>query len=81
MLGEIHSLVKDFPEMEETVSLLSKTDKTFEQLNGRYNQLDEEIRKLELDNAPVSDDSMHTLKHERSALKDKLYQLLLAAKQ
>jgi len=80
MLGEIHSLVNDFPELEDVVMQLTQTDKTFAKLNEKYNALDREIRGLELDDAPIADASMHSLKHERAELKDKLYQLLLSAK-
>lgn len=40
---------------------------------------DEEIRKLELSNSPIDDEAMHQLKHERSELKDSLYQRILNA--
>ena len=80
MLGEIHCLVNDFPEMKEIVVQLTETDKTFAEQNKRYNALDEEIRQLELNDAPIEDESMHSLKHERAQLKDNLYQLLVAAK-
>lgn len=79
MLGEIHCLVNDFPEMEEIVVRLTKTDQAFAKLNDRYNALDEEIRHLELNDAPIADNAMHSLKHERAELKDKLYQSLLSA--
>lgn len=79
MLGEIHCLVNDFPEMEEIVARLIKTDEAFTKLNSRYNALDEEIRGLELKDAPIADDAMHALKHERAELKDKLYQSLVSA--
>ena len=80
MLGENHSLVNDFPEMEGVVAQLISTDRTFAKLNNRYNELDEEIRQLELQDAPIDDSAMHALKHERADLKDKLYQSLVAAK-
>ena len=80
MLGEIHCLINDFPNMEERIIKLTKTDQTFAQLNDRYNALDEEIRQLELKDAPIADTSMHSLKHERAELKDKLYQSLVSVK-
>lgn len=43
-----------------------------------YDQLDEEIRSLELSDSPISDESMHGLKQRRASLKDTLYQILIA---
>lgn len=80
MLGETHSLVADFPEMAELVVQLSEDDQAFAKLNGRYNALDKEIRELELEDSPITDNAMQTLKHERAELKDVLYQSLLKAK-
>ena len=79
MLGEIHSLANDFPEMEDVIAQLIETDQGFAQLNKRYNTLDAEIRKLELKDAPISDEAMHELKHDRAELKDSLYRALVAA--
>lgn len=80
MLGEIHSLINDFPEMKEVVVNLAKTDEKFAKLNDRYNSLDEKIRQLEMQDAPIADDAMHVLKHERAELKDRLYLSLVSAK-
>lgn len=80
MLGETHSLVADFPEMAELVVRLSEDDEAFAKLNGRYNALDNEIRELELEDSPITDNAMQKLKHERAELKDVLYQSLLKAK-
>lgn len=78
MLGEIHCLASNFPELEETIARLAKTDETFARLNDRYNVLDEQIRQLELKDAPIADGAMRSLKHERAELKDKLYQSLIS---
>lgn len=80
MLGEKHSLLNDFPEMGEVVASLIEKDQAFAEMNVRYTALDDKIRKLELRDAPIADDAMHALKHERAELKDRLYQSLLAAK-
>lgn len=80
MLGEKHRLLDDFPEFSELIETLSKDNPSFSNDNQRYNQLDDEIRKLELGGAPIGDDEMHRMKQERSVLKDKLYQLLLQNK-
>ena len=80
MLGEKHSLLNDFPEMGEIVAALIENDQAFAEMNVRYTVLDDKIRKLELRDAPIADDAMHAMKHERAELKDRLYQSLLAAR-
>jgi len=79
MLGENHSLVNEFPEYQEIIARLIESDEVFAQDTKHYNALDEEIRKLELNGAPIDDEAMHQLKHERAALKDTLYQRLAEA--
>lgn len=79
MLGEVHSLENDFPEFKETIAKLVKSNKSFDEENSRYNEVDKEIRTLELRNGPIDDEAMHQLKHDRAALKDNLYKQLVAA--
>ena len=80
MLGEDHSLVHDFPEYKITIKKLINENPNFAQEAQRYHSLDEEIRRLELDNAPIGDDTMHHKKQQRAQLKDAIYQQLLASK-
>ena len=77
MLGEDHSLAKEFPEHADTIAKRIASDARFAEDAKRYHALDKEIRMLELDGAPIDDDSMHQLKNERAVLKDTLYQRLL----
>lgn len=79
MLGEDHSLAHEFPEHLDTISQLVTSDDVFAEDTKQYNQLDAEIRKLELKGSPIDDDDMHQLKHDRAVLKDSLYQRLIAA--
>jgi len=79
MLGEDHSLTNDFPEHTNTINTLNKSNADFADKAKQYNKLDKEIRVLELDGAPISDEQMHQLKHDRSELKDWLYQRLISA--
>jgi hypothetical protein len=76
MLGEDHSLINEFPEHQATIVELSKADPTFAKDAKQYNALDKEIRELELNGAPIDDEAMHQLKHNRAELKDALYQRL-----
>ena len=76
MLGEIHSLLNEFPEMEEAITALVKSDVSFVQDMKHYNALDKEIRVLELRGSPIDDSNMTQLKQNRSELKDALYKRL-----
>lgn len=77
MLGEDHSLINEFPEYKDTIFALIECDKEFSEGVTRYNNLDKEIRELELGDAPIGDEAMHQLKHDRAVLKDTLYQRLV----
>ena len=79
MLGENHSLIHEFPEYKDTIAKLTKSDEVFAKDTKHYNDLDKEIRELELNSAPIDDDAMHQLKHDRSVLKDMLYKRLVDA--
>lgn len=79
MLGENHSLVHEFPEYKDIIARLTKSDEVFAKDTKHYNALDKEIRGLELNDAPIDDEAMHQLKHERAVLKDALYQRLVDA--
>lgn len=76
MLGEDHSLINEFPEYRSTIKHLSQSDAVFAEDAKRYHALDKEIRELELNSSPIDDQAMHQLKHDRSELKDSLYQKL-----
>ncbi|MDO6445436.1 YdcH family protein [Colwellia sp. 1_MG-2023] len=79
MLGENHSLLNDFPEHQETIKQLNNSNQAFAKNAQRYHALDAEIRELELNNAPIDDETLHQLKKERAELKDILYQKILNA--
>jgi len=80
MLGENHSLVNEFPEHQDAIARLTESDEVFAKDAKRYNDLDKEIRELELNGTPIDDDAMHELKNERAALKDSLCQRLVDVK-
>jgi len=80
MLGENHSLVNEFPEYKDSIARLSKSDEVFAKNTKHYDALDKEIREHELNDAPIDDEAMHQLKHERAVLKDALYQRLVGEK-
>ena len=51
-----------------------------DELAAKLTALDKEIRDLELRGAPIEDQAMQQLKHDRAELKDALYQRLVAAR-
>ncbi|MDR8522725.1 MULTISPECIES: YdcH family protein [Shewanella] len=77
MLGEDHSLIHEFPEYQDSIAKLCQNDEAFAKDTKHYNALDKEIRILELKGAPIDDEAMHKLKHDRAVLKDALYQQLV----
>lgn len=77
MLGENHSLLHEFPQYKDKITALSANNEKFAQDAKQYNQLDKEIRVLELNGSPIDDDAMLQLKHQRAELKDSLHHRLL----
>lgn len=55
---------------------LSANDEHFAANVKRYNEIDKEIRVLELQDSPIDDNAMQQLKHDRMGLKDWLHQQL-----
>ena len=80
MLGENHCLVLDFPQFTTRINELNAASSQFATDANQYHELDQEIRTLELDCAPINDEDMHQLKHSRSMLKDSLYQRINSSK-
>jgi hypothetical protein len=84
MLGEDHSLTKDFPDYTQTIAKLNANDENFatkakQSKAKQYNEIDKEIRVLELQDSPIDDEAMQQLKHDRMVLKDWLHQQLTDA--
>lgn len=76
MLGEDHSLLKEFPEYKDTILALARSEEAFAEKMKEYDALDKEVRKLELRDSPISDEELHLMKHNRAEMKDMLYQRL-----
>lgn len=79
MLGEVHSLKNDFPEMTKKIEELTEKNVDFEKKSARYNEIDKKIRTLELNKSPIDDIEMIKLKQKRSKMKDLLYNQLKKA--
>ena len=78
MLGEDHSLIHEFPEYQDIIVKLCQSDEAFAKDTKHYNALDKKIRVLELKGAPIDDEAMHQLKHDRAVLEDALFHRLNA---
>lgn len=76
MLGEIHDLIHEFPELQGKIDALREHNPVFAELMDAYDDLDARVRKLEELGTPVADETIEDLKKERLLLKDRLYDLL-----
>jgi len=79
MLGEKHHLALEFPEFRYQIHVLKTTDHHFAKLYQEYNDLDDEIRRTELEIEAHSDAFLESLKLRRIQLKDELYAMLQKA--
>ena len=77
MLGEDHSVLAEFPEYKDSIKKFCQENPTFLENATRYDLVDSEVRALELENSPVSDEQMNQLKIERANLKDWIYNFLI----
>jgi uncharacterized protein YdcH (DUF465 family) len=76
MLGEVHDLVHEFPELHDKIDEMRESNPPFADLMDQYDAIDARVRKLEELGTPVADETIEDLKKERLLLKDKLYELL-----
>jgi len=70
---EKHDLVHEFPDHQHTIRHLKMHDRHFAKLFERYNNLDVDIRKLEENGQPTTDQVLLDMKNERVQLKDDLF--------
>ena len=68
-----------FPEYRDLISRLKNEDRHFERLFNEHNDLDEKITELEKHISPVGEVEIETLKKQKLALKDEIYQIMLKA--
>ena len=76
MLGEIHDILHEFPNLEDKITELHENDPEFARLMDDHDKLDSEIRDLEEHYQPTSDFHMEELKKQRALLKDRIYEIL-----
>jgi uncharacterized protein YdcH (DUF465 family) len=76
MLEDIHDLIHELPEYEERIQELRASNPHFEKLHDQYNELDQQILKMEEGYETPSDDYMEELKKKRLNLKDQLVNMI-----
>jgi uncharacterized protein len=79
MLGEHHSLAREFPEYKDQIHELKVNNPEFAQLFEKYEDIDKEIYRIEMQIENTSDEYLEGLKIKRVKLKDQLYALLQQA--
>ncbi|BDY06302.1 MULTISPECIES: DUF465 domain-containing protein [Ferrimonas] len=77
MLGESHALVDDFPDYKDKIHSLKHMDVEFATMAREYHSLDHQIRGLEMNDVPTSDEEFSRLKMRRVELKDQLYNRII----
>lgn len=78
MLSEHHDIIHEFPEFRTMIDSLRAADKQFDATVAKHDYIDDEIRRLEERQQPISDLEIEKMKFERAALKDQIYQSLRA---
>ncbi|MFP4062290.1 MAG: DUF465 domain-containing protein [Halochromatium sp.] len=76
MLGEMHDVLHEFPELEDKIDEMRASNAAFAELMDDYDELDAKVRHLEELGTPVADETIEDLKKQRLLLKDRLYDLL-----
>jgi uncharacterized protein YdcH (DUF465 family) len=79
MLGEHHSLAHEFPEYKDKIHELKISDPEFAKLFEKYDDIDKEIYRIEMQIENTSDEYLEGLKIRRVKLKDELYTMLQKA--
>jgi len=79
MLSEHHNIAREFPELQEVLAALRAADADFDAMVRRHDQVDNEIRELEEQQQPISDEEIEKLKYERAGLKDQIFERLRTA--
>jgi len=68
-----------FPEYRDLISQLKTSDRHFQNLFQKHNDLDQKVKNMEARIEPASNEEIEVLKKEKLALKDELYSLLKKA--
>ncbi len=76
MLTEKHTLVHEFPEFQDRIHDLKMNDAHFLKLLNEHDELSRVIYRAEIEVEVLADDYLESLKKQRLALKDELFQIL-----
>lgn len=79
MLGEHHNLPHEFPEYKDKIHELKISNPEFAKLFEKYENIDKEIYRIEMQIENTSDEYLEGLKIRRVKLKDELYNMLQQA--
>ena len=74
-----HELAADFRELKDRIHELKVSDAHFAKLMAEYEEINRAVHRGETDVEPMSDEHINSLRVQRAALKDDLYQRLKAA--
>ena len=76
MLTEKHNLAQEFPELHDRIHDLKMNNAHFAKLLNEHDELSHAIYRAEIEVEVHADDYLETLKKQRLALKDELFQML-----
>lgn len=74
-----HGLHEEFPQEAATISRLKMSDGHFARIADKYEHLNREIHRIEVNVEPASDETLEDLKKQRIRLKDEIAAMLRAA--
>ena len=80
MQVEHHDLHHEFPEYAATIHNLKVGNNHFSRLFDEYHDLTAKVESLEVQDVPVDDFTIESMKKQRLKLKDELYSMLVANK-
>lgn len=78
MLGEHHGLAHDFPDHRERIHELKMENAHFRKLMEQYDDVNEQVERLEQQGSPVADETLEELKKRRIQLKDDIYSWIIS---
>ena len=78
MTLQLHDLHNEFPEFKDAIHTLKTSNAHFARLFDEYHVANNNVKRLEDEGVPVSDESFEEAKKKRLKLKDELYAILVA---
>ena len=75
-----HDLHHEFPEYNDAIHALKTGNHHFAKLFDEYHRLNKDIRRIEANEEPVTDEALEEMKKLRLRLKDDLHAMLRAHK-